>query len=103
MENAVKYTFEGDEIVATCSVSEDQLPDQRSLTISISDHGPGIDPSMLEKVFEKFERVAGDLTKSNKGLGLGLFIVKKLVEINRGKIWVEKKQQGCTVSVQFPM
>jgi signal transduction histidine kinase len=67
-----------------------------SVEIKIEDQGPGISRDDLSKVFEPF------YTTKESGTGLGLYIVKQLVEKNKGKIWVESKVgSGTTFYVSF--
>jgi signal transduction histidine kinase len=80
--NAVKYAPEG-EIHFTASL----LPERR-YAISVSDQGPGIAESKLEKLFEKFARGRG---ASAGGLGLGLFIARRAADLLEGKIRVESE------------
>ncbi|HEX7456246.1 MAG TPA: PAS domain S-box protein [Candidatus Nanoarchaeia archaeon] len=98
LDNAVKYTDSGGEIVAKCSVKNGQI------FIQIKDTGIGIPPNMLPRVFEKFQQAGGSFLKENKGTGLGLFIVKSLVELHKGKIWVNSKVgRGTTFSFTLPI
>jgi signal transduction histidine kinase len=55
-----------------------------TIIVSIEDQGTGVDPSIKEKLFEKF------VTRSSNGAGLGLYLSKKIVEAHGGKIWVER-------------
>ena len=55
-----------------------------TIIVSIKDPGTGVDPSLKEKLFEKF------VTKSSNGAGLGLYLSKKIVEAHGGKIWIER-------------
>ena len=58
----------------------------------------------MNNLFTKFYRVAGDLTASSKGTGLGLFISKTIVEMHHGKIWVESTEgHGSTFSFSLPI
>jgi PAS domain S-box-containing protein len=82
-DNAIKFTNPGGEVLAEYYVKDDHI------FVSIKDSGLGIPADMCAKVFDKFKQI-GSL-KDNKGAGLGLFIVKSLVEMHRGKIWVESK------------
>ena len=56
--------------------------------VSVQDTGKGIDPTVKDRLFEKFS------TKSEKGLGLGLYISKKIIEAHDGKIWAENNPDG---------
>jgi signal transduction histidine kinase len=59
-----------------------------TIIVSIKDQGTGVDPSIKEKLFEKF------MTRSSNGAGLGLYLSKKIVEAHGGKIWVESNSNN---------
>ena len=66
----------------------------------VRDNGIGIDPNLHEKVFELFCK----LDRSTKGTGAGLAIVKRIIEVHEGRIWIEsEKGDGCTVCFTFPI
>jgi signal transduction histidine kinase len=66
----------------------------------VKDNGIGIDPSQHEKVFELFYRV----DKSITGTGAGLAIVKRIIEVHGGRIWIEsEKGEGCTIWFTLPV
>lgn len=97
--NGIKFTGDGGEI----AISSTFLRDKRDMVISVSDSGIGIPEDQLEKVFEKFHRVDGELVGSSDGTGLGLAITKGLVEAHRGNIWVESEMGiGSTFRFTIP-
>jgi signal transduction histidine kinase len=63
--------------------------DGQNMTLVVQDSGPGIDKESLEKIFNRFERVAS--ARNVGGLGLGLFIIKQITEAHHGRIHVESK------------
>lgn len=70
--------------------------------IDVADNGPGIPPDQLHEIFEEFRQLNGD-GKDSKGVGLGLAIAKRLVELHRGKIWVQSQLgQGSRFSFVLP-
>ena len=70
--------------------------------VSVSDHGIGISPQDIERVFDRFERVAP--RSPSKGLGLGLWITKRIVEAHGGTITVESEPgRGSTFEVRLPL
>lgn len=97
--NAVKYSPGGGKVTVKIEVKE---PD---VIISISDQGIGIPKDHLPKVFERFHRVHTEDNRKIYGTGLGLFLVKHLVEqIHLGKVWVESELgEGSTFFVQLPL
>jgi signal transduction histidine kinase len=73
------------------------------LTVSVSDCGVGIAPEHLERLFERFYRVDDNPASNIKGLGLGLFICKGLVEAHGGRMWVESQPNvGSTFFITLP-
>ena len=71
----------------------------RSYTFSVKDNGPGIAKRNQEKIFEIFQSLA----KSDKSTGLGLSIVKKIVDMYNGKVWIESELGGgTTFFIQLP-
>ena len=71
--------------------------------ICVRDHGIGIPPAHLERVFDRFYRVDTRLTREVNGLGLGLAICKRIVELHGGSIWAESDLgQGSTFHVWLP-
>jgi len=65
--------------------------------VAVQDHGPGVDASELEGIFEPFERLHGS------GPGLGLAICRAIVEGHGGRIWAESQLgKGCTIRFTLP-
>ena len=95
--NAIKYTPEGGEITIDVEAQNDQV------ILRISDTGPGIPPADQPHIFEKFYR-ASNVPKGVGGSGLGLSIVKSIVENHQGRIWVESLLgQGSAFTVVLPL
>ena len=84
LSNAIKYSPDGGEITVTSTV-RDGLVD-----VSVRDHGVGIAPEFVERLFNRYERYE---KTSNRilGTGLGLAITRQIVEMHGGKIWVESE------------
>jgi signal transduction histidine kinase len=99
LDNALRYT------PAECEVTLImRLDDEGKLLIEVSDRGPGIAPTALTHIFEKFYRVGPADNRRIKGLGLGLAIAKSLVEAHDGQIGVESTVgQGSTFWVRLPV
>jgi CheY-like chemotaxis protein/anti-sigma regulatory factor (Ser/Thr protein kinase) len=74
------------------------------VAISVSDTGVGIAPEMREQVFEMFAQVRGAMESGHKGLGIGLTLVKRLVEMHGGKVEVESdgRNRGTTFRIRLP-
>lgn len=99
LSNAIKYSPNGG-TVAVKSKKEGE-----ELLISVQDHGMGIPKDHLNKVFDKFHRVHNEDNRKIYGTGLGLYLVKHLVEkVHMGKIWVESEVGiGSTFFVRVPI
>ncbi|MFN8310609.1 MAG: HAMP domain-containing sensor histidine kinase [Chitinophagales bacterium] len=98
VENAVKYSEKG----ATVQVQVRKT--DTHLILSVADQGIGIPPAEREKIFEKFYRVGNEDTRKTKGTGLGLFIVKRFVEIYKGRIAVrDNLPQGSIFELELPL
>ncbi len=100
LSNAVKYTPSGGKIKLTISVSDD-----KNIKIKISDTGYGIPKNQHSKIFTKLFRADNVRDKDTNGTGLGLYIVKSIVENSGGKIWFEspKENHGTTFYVTMPI
>ncbi len=102
--NALKFTREGGKVtIKAWAGEENNLEDQRWITVSISDTGIGIAPENHHKIFENFGQVGDVLKDRPKGSGLGLPICKKIIEKFGGKVWVESALgQGTTFLFSLP-
>ncbi len=98
LSNAIKYSPNGGRIQIKGQVSED------SVQISVSDEGIGLSPEQKELIFERFYRVDNALTRETQGVGLGLYIVRSIVEAHGGRIWVESEPgKGTTFTFSLPL
>ena len=95
--NAIKFTPANGKI----TISSQQHKD--GVQIDISDTGYGIPENALEAIFEEFYRVDNPINEGVKGTGLGLALVKHIIEAHTGKIWVKSKfGSGSTFSFTLP-
>jgi signal transduction histidine kinase len=95
LANAIKFTPPGGRIRVECEHSNSMAQ------ISVTDTGPGIPPELIDAVFERFAQ--GD-NPGRRGLGLGLYISRNLVEAQHGKIWADSTPgQGTTVTFTLPL
>ena len=99
LSNAVKFTPKGGEVTATLRRVDSHVQ------ISVSDNGQGISAEFLPFVFERFRQADGTTTRIHGGLGLGLAIVRHLVEMHGGTVRAESAGQGhgSTFTVDLPL
>jgi len=97
--NAVKFTPSGGLVTVRLHRTND------AIELSVADNGEGISPHFLPSVFEPFRQAEGSNTRRHGGLGLGLSIVRHLVEAHGGTISVESpgRGQGSTFVIKLPM
>ncbi len=130
LENALNYSTEGGRIevilrpvvasgnvgkIRTSSLTDEYngketattvgLPEhQRMIEIVVRDYGVGIPDNQLERIFDRFHRVDTGLTREVNGLGLGLAICKRIVEMHKGVIWVESELgKGSAFHIWLPV
>lgn len=95
IENAVKYSPSDSEITVT-------LLKKDGIYLSIADQGKGIPTQLKETVFKKFFRPENEMTRKSKGSGLGLYIVKFMVEAHNGSIILKDNQpNGLIAEMKF--
>ncbi len=98
MGNAIKFTPQGGKITPKIYRSDGKVK------IEISDTGLGISEEDLEKLFDEFYRVENKINQNVKGSGLGLALVKQIVEAYNGNSWITSKLNvGTTVHIQLPL
>lgn len=100
LDNAVKYSGEKPRISVRV-----RNENNKKARIFIKDKGIGIDEGELKRIFKRFYRVPNTLTQEKKGTGLGLFIVKSIIEQHGGKIHAESRGagKGSTFIVELPL
>jgi signal transduction histidine kinase len=98
IDNAVKYSGEARDIIVRA------FEEGQYLIITVKDFGIGIKKEETDKIFERFYRGGDELTRTVKGSGLGLTLVKQIVEAHHGKVLVESEPgHGSTFSVKLPL
>jgi signal transduction histidine kinase/DNA-binding response OmpR family regulator len=97
LSNAIKFSPEGGRIELTAE------PWEGMVRVGVSDHGEGISPRDLPKLFKKFSQIDSGSTRKVGGTGLGLVISKGIVEQHGGRIWVDSAPaQGSTFYFTLP-
>ncbi|WP_174533544.1 SpoIIE family protein phosphatase [Micromonospora chalcea] len=96
VSNAVKFTFDGEIRVRVRATD-------RAAVLEVSDTGVGIAPEELPQVFERFHRVAGARSRTHEGTGIGLALVRELVEMHGGTVTAHSVvDRGTTFTVTMP-
>ncbi len=97
LSNAVKYSPDGGEVVVSTRV------EGNAAHVVVRDHGMGIPPGALETIFERYGRVESLATRHIQGTGLGLPIVRQIVQLHGGSVWVESTVgEGSVFHVTLP-
>ena len=102
IDNAIKHSPK--DAVVTVALERSTLNSQLStLNLSVSDSGPGIPASEHEKIFERFYRLGSELRRETQGVGIGLSIVKHVVEAHGGRVRVESEVgKGSRFTIELP-
>jgi len=96
LSNAVKFTFEG---AITVTVAKDA----RAATVTVSDTGVGVPAKEVPRLFERFHRIENTRARSHEGSGIGLALVRELVELHGGTITGDSVEGvGTTFTVRLP-
>ena len=97
LSNAIKYSPDGGQIRVSGRA------DDHHLYIAVTDQGIGIPEDEQENIFDRFYRVRSGVSQRTKGAGLGLYLVKAIVESHGGRVWVESRSgQGSTFVFTLP-
>ena len=112
VDNAVKFSPDGGAVSVTAKVSDngtdgpadDDTPATRTVAITVSDHGIGIPPDRLEGIFEDFAQGDSSPTRMFGGLGLGLALVRRIVEAHHGELLCKTEPgKGSRFSMVLPV
>ncbi|MBM0232967.1 SpoIIE family protein phosphatase [Micromonospora sp. STR1_7] len=96
VSNAVKFTFDGEIRVRVLAV-------EAGARLEVTDTGVGIVPAELTHVFERFHRVPGVRARTHEGTGIGLALVRELVEMHGGEVGLTSRvDEGSTFTVTIP-
>lgn len=98
LDNAIRYNLSGGKVI----ISLDMVGNE--VRFSIKDSGVGIPKSQQRRLFTKFFRAINVMKMDTRGSGLGLYIVKNIIETHKGKIWFESKlNKGTTFYFTLPI
>jgi signal transduction histidine kinase len=122
IDNAIKHSPKGEKVTINCEVTDAKIGEQigspdasidesplnseerPTLTLSVSDHGPGIPIEEREKIFDRFYRLGSELRRETQGVGIGLSIVKHIVGSHGGLVRVEGEVgKGSRFIIELPM
>ena len=96
LSNALKFTFEG-------SISVDVRREDDEAVITVADTGIGVAATEIPRLFERFHRIENVRARSNEGSGIGLALVKELVDLHRGSIVADSTEGvGTTFTIRLP-
>jgi len=97
LANAARHTLDGTPVRIRVARAGTEA------TVAVADRGPGIPAKELERIFERFHRVDEARSRARGGAGLGLAIVRRLVELHGGRVWAESVEgQGATFTFTLP-
>lgn len=99
LDNAIKFTNRGGITITL----DNEVENNNRVRVSVADTGVGISKESMENMFSSFRQVSEGYNRSFEGLGIGLTITKKFIELFRGEILVESKlNQGSTFTILLP-
>ncbi|MEI7452285.1 MAG: ATP-binding protein [Candidatus Falkowbacteria bacterium] len=99
--NAISYSFVGGSI--SLAVKKREFNNKAQVIFSVSDNGIGVSEESKPEMFKKFFRGQEAISMLPNGLGLGLYISKKLISVHGGDIWFENKDHGVTFYFSLPL
>ncbi|MGC3960251.1 MAG: HAMP domain-containing sensor histidine kinase [Verrucomicrobiota bacterium] len=103
IDNAIKHSPKDATVIVTLE-DADLNSQPQTLNLSVSDTGPGIPVSEREKIFERFYRLGSELRRETQGVGIGLSIVKHVVEAHGGCVRVESEVgKGSRFTIELPL
>jgi two-component system sensor histidine kinase CpxA len=97
IRNAIRYA------PRNTSVDVDLTKSAAAALVTVRDYGPGVPPEALTRIFDPFYRVDSDRNRASGGLGLGLAIARRSVELHKGKLSAQNANPGLLVTIQLPL
>jgi signal transduction histidine kinase/ActR/RegA family two-component response regulator len=97
LANAIKFTPRGGIVTVSVETGGDQA------RLVVADSGPGIDPEFLPRIFDRFTQEDASPTRTAGGLGVGLSLVRELVQLHGGEIEARNREHGAVFTASFPL
>ena len=102
LDNAIKHSPPGKAVTINLAAALDSQP--ATINLSVADNGDGIPPAEHEKIFEPFYRRGTELRRETPGIGIGLTIVKHVVQAHGGRIRVQSAVgAGSRFTIELPL
>jgi CheY-like chemotaxis protein len=105
LSNAIKFTPPGGHVALGVEEQspQEEVPGLGSVRITVRDDGRGIDPKFIPFMFERFRQIDSTSKRAHGGLGLGLAIVRHLIELHGGTVEVESPGEGCGATFRLTL
>lgn len=101
LDNAIKHSAAGQTVLV--ALEHPEGPSGPVVRVSVADQGPGIPPAEQEKIFERFYRRGSELRRETQGIGIGLSLVKHILEAHGGRVTVHSEPgQGSRFTLEIP-
>lgn len=101
VENVIRNAIRCSPAGTTVAVSIDSSPDQ--VAVTVRDFGPGVPEEAVTRISDPFYRAGADRNRNNGGVGLGVAIARRAVELRKGRLWAINAAPSLTVKMEMPV